>query len=42
MNISDDERKRLFENLKEPFYSWNCVSLIMDNRTYDFEIEDPD
>ena len=33
---------RLFETLKEPFYAWNCVSLILEGRSLDFEIEDPD
>lgn len=40
--IKVEEKKRLFESLKETFYSWNCVSIINYKRTYDFEIEDVD
>lgn len=40
--IKQEEKLRLFESLKEKFYAWNCVSIVSNYRTFDFEIEDPD
>jgi hypothetical protein len=40
LDLTDREIKYFFKGLDVPFHSWECLSLITDSRTYDFQIED--
>ena len=40
LNLTDRENKFFFKGLDVPFYSWECVSLLTESRSYDFQIPD--
>lgn len=38
LNLSEREEKFFFNDLEVPFYSWECFSILTENRSYDFQI----
>jgi hypothetical protein len=36
LNLTERESTFFFKGLKEPYFSWECVSLMADQRTFDF------
>jgi len=42
VNLPDSELHVFKQDLQEPFYAWECVTLLSRRRTYDFVIEQPE